>query len=224
VTEIVSHSGAPIGKYQIAGNPAINATIWKCFELIRSESIQRRFERLFRQHRDDEVQIMNTYRQLVVGGYLAERGLQLEAEPVVLGKTPDWVARNGQMQLLVEVFSHHGSQQVCRDIQHARVAYPDRENDRQRMFSSLLGKISKYKAPCRAKSLTLVVCVCIDFTSLYEPIEVLDDMTTGDGLLSASSELGGLLVYRHINGHHEFHYRGSPATPPNARLPQRIVW
>ena len=59
---------------QIAGNPSINAAIYRCFDYL-VEQDARLFVRKFREQVGDNEQVMHTFRELLVGGFLASQGV-----------------------------------------------------------------------------------------------------------------------------------------------------
>jgi hypothetical protein len=74
---------------QLAGNKEINVAIYRCFEHICEEDVQK-FVRKFRAQYHDEDQVMDTFRELILGAYLGSNGFRVRYEQSVGTRTPDW--------------------------------------------------------------------------------------------------------------------------------------
>ena len=79
---------------QIAGSKSVNAAIYRCFEFI-SETDARSFVKKFATQRHDNDQVMCAFRELILGAFLGSRGLTVESERPIEGKTPDWTIVEG---------------------------------------------------------------------------------------------------------------------------------
>jgi len=84
---------------QIAGNKSIDDTIYRCFGCICAED-ECKFVRKFRQQPHNEAQILHTYRELVLGAYLASNGLKVRYDYKVDTKTPDWAILDEKSRLM----------------------------------------------------------------------------------------------------------------------------
>ena len=58
---------------QIAGNKSVNETIYRCFGHICEKDVPK-FVKKFRSQLNDNTQVMHTFRELILGAYLASRG------------------------------------------------------------------------------------------------------------------------------------------------------
>jgi hypothetical protein len=74
---------------QISPAPRMNATIYRCFELIGDEDA-RKFVKKFAEQPHDGPQVMHTFRELVVGAHMVTQGLPARYDDKVDGKKPDW--------------------------------------------------------------------------------------------------------------------------------------
>ena len=94
---------------QIAGNKHINATIYHCFEYIRTED-QQKFLKKFQQQNHESDQIMHTFRELVLGAYLSSMGYRVRNEHVINDRTPDWTIMDADAEAItgiIELMSFH---------------------------------------------------------------------------------------------------------------------
>ena len=79
----------------IAPNESINASIYQCFEHVGDDNAQR-FMTKFKQQLFDDMQVMHTFRELIVGAFL--------------------VTDNGEPICIVEVTTHHPDQDTWDNI------------------------------------------------------------------------------------------------------------
>lgn len=101
---------------QIAGSSRVNAAIYRCFEFI-PESDAARFVRKFAEQPHDEDQVMHTFRELILGAFLGSRGLTVQSERPIAGKTPDWsVLCGGELQCVIELTDFHTDQSTEEDM------------------------------------------------------------------------------------------------------------
>lgn len=90
----------------LAGNNHINARIYQLFDDIDAEDVNA-FVRKFRREKGEHR--MHTFRELIVGSHLRKYGLDARYEQEVQGKTPDWVIRapDGDVLEIVDVVTLH---------------------------------------------------------------------------------------------------------------------
>ncbi len=100
---------------QIAGSQAINAGIYCYFEYI-SEKDAEKFVKKF-SSQDDE-QAMHTFRELVLGAYLASNGFRVKYECIDDPEHPDWCILDEASKLsgIVEVANFHIRRETENDI------------------------------------------------------------------------------------------------------------
>lgn len=93
---------------QIAGNRSINAMINRCFEHIHRADVPK-FVKKFRTQYSDDNQVMHTFRELVLGAYLASRGLNVRYDHKVDSKRPDWCILDqwSALRAIVELTNFH---------------------------------------------------------------------------------------------------------------------
>lgn len=201
----------------LADNPSVNATIWRCLDAIGSDVVQRRYVRLFKQNRSDNWQVMNLFRQLVIGGYLAESGYAVEPDPPLEGLTPDWLAR-GDSDFAIEVFTHYVDAPTRGRLESGSVALINDAHNLHRLHQSLSGKASKHRQAAETMGIGMVLAVCLDFSVMLEPQQVEESIRSPDGLFASDTGVSGVVVHQELSGRHEFLY----CADLNARRPARL--
>ena len=93
---------------RIAESSKTNDDIYEYFKHI-SEDDRRKFVKKFHEQPHDENQVMHTLRELILGAYLVSRGLNVEYDRKIDGKTPDWVILDdaGSLKGIVELVNFH---------------------------------------------------------------------------------------------------------------------
>lgn len=110
---------------QIAGNKSINAAIYTCMALI-DEKDHAKFLKAFRTQPHDGEQVMNTFRELIIGAFFARHGFRVIHDQKIDGKTPDWsfVGETPIPTGVVEVVNYHGGD-LYQCLQRKCIAYKD---------------------------------------------------------------------------------------------------
>lgn len=108
---------------QIAGNQSINATIYRCFEYV-SEEDARKFVKKFDNQLHDEVQVMHTFRELILGGYLRLNGLNARHDYRIDTETPDWCILSETLEVkgIIELTNFHVDKATGDEIERHRQA------------------------------------------------------------------------------------------------------
>jgi hypothetical protein len=71
---------------QMAGNKSVDAMIYRCFEYICEED-ERKLVKKFGEQPPDGPQVMHTFSELVLGGYLASAGSAWSSPPMLTWRT-----------------------------------------------------------------------------------------------------------------------------------------
>jgi hypothetical protein len=193
--------GSPMEqKYgRIAGNTSINAAIYTCFELL-AETDRLKFLKAFRDQPHDGEQVMNTFRELVMGAFLARHGLRVVYDHPIDGKTPDWTILNDipNPTGLVELVNYHGSD----------------------LYQCLQKKCVAYKRQVERHDFPYAIGL---FPHFFHPIdsEDLADCLLGDehGLFRLYPGVSGLLYFEEFAGRYYFHYRKNGFAERSLDLP-----
>ncbi len=82
---------------QLAENKKIDTAIYQCFEFICEED-ERKFVKKFRQQPHDQSQVLHSFRELILGAFLASNGFEVKHDYAIDNKTPDWsIFDNGDL-------------------------------------------------------------------------------------------------------------------------------
>lgn len=206
----------------IARNRHIDAAIRKCFTHLPSSATQK-FERKFAEQRSDDDQVMHTFRELIVGAYLASRGEKVEYEMPLAGKTPDWTLMNvvGSRKAILELTNFHAPR---REEAAMRVSlmrgeiYCDWQPDpTQRLYQAIQRKVDSYSPLVQGLGLPYLVAVYNDFLAAVEIEElqhVLFEAYEG-GIFRYSQVITGVVFFEEGSGVYRFRYFENPtATVP----------
>jgi len=214
---------------RIAGNTHINDRIYRCFEHIHEEDT-RRFLKQFRQQPSDSDQIMHTFRELILGEYLAFNGFEARHDYPIRGKTPDWsiISRTGAVECVVELTNLHVD--MATDIEMeaqlrskgmAWVWLPDSDD---RLYRCVWRKAQVYKALVEELQIAYVIAVFSDFKL---PVDWRDDLYPSlqnpkQGLFKLYPHISGVLHFEDTSQGYVFGYLANPDAPRTIRLPNGV--
>lgn len=202
----------------IAQNHHIDAAIVRCFEYLPA-AMARKFERKFKDQRSDNDLVMHTFRELLVGAYLANQGEKLEYEMGLGAKTPDWtlVDGNGRPIAILELTNFHApraEETAMRESQNRSEIYCDWQPDpTRRLYQAIQVKVDSYSQLVRDLGVAYVVAVYGDFLAaveIDELREVLYEAHDG-GIFRYSQAIAGVLFFEERSGTYGFQYLSNPA-------------
>jgi hypothetical protein len=206
---------------QIAESTRINQAIYDCFDLL-IEKEQKKFVKKFKEQPHSGIQVMHTFRELILGAYLSANGLIVENERNIDGKCPDWsiLDSSANITAVVEMVYHHIDNKTNDDILAQRGAgklafgYFPHSNDPGflRLYSHIQEKASKYKTLVAEIDVPYVVAVFMDFTAVIDVEETKDCLTSGDeSLFGLYPDLSGVLHFEEYNrGSYHFSFIENP--------------
>jgi hypothetical protein len=131
---------------QIAENRQIDASIYQCFEFIREED-ERKFIRKFRQQPPDQSQILHSFRELIVGAFLASNGFDIKHDNENDGQTPDWGILDNDLCLrgIVELVNFHPDKatedSIKRDTRDGNIWCDWVQPNNSRLYRCIQGKL-----------------------------------------------------------------------------------
>lgn len=189
----------------IAGNHWVNAMIHRCFDAIDDVDVEQHYLKLFKERRSNNGAVSDIYRELLIGGYLALNGLGPRLYRAIGGERqrPDWELPHHQT--VVEVFTLYAGADVLERLESGEFVHIDEERDLKRAGQKLADKARKYAALCASRALELCVAVCVEFSCILEPRQLIDDLSSG--ITTGGDHLAGLLVCRSLNAQREFMYK-----------------
>jgi hypothetical protein len=139
---------------QIAENTKIDKAIYDCFDFL-TEKEQKKFVKKFKKQPHDQIQVMHTFRELLLGAYLSANGLIVENDRKIGTKTPDWsiLDSTSNLMAIVEMVYHHIDRKtndvILAQLKAGKIiaAYWPNSNDpdHQRLYSHIEEKSRKYK-------------------------------------------------------------------------------
>ncbi len=222
-THMVLHETMTYG--QLTGNTSINETIYRCFEHI-SEDDARLFVRKFRDQLADNDQVMHTFRELLVGGFLGANGLNVANDRTLGGKTPDWsiLASDGHLSGVVELVNFHTSKAIEDEINECRAVgrvWVGRIGPHAaRLSDRIREKAAKYKRSVEQAKVPYVVSVFSEFTAGLDLEEVQRCLFDEEnGLFRLYPSVSGLLFFEERTGRYLFTYIASPCAAMEMLLP-----
>ncbi len=208
----------------LAGNKAINETIYRCFDVIRQADVPK-FLKKFKTINHDAPQVMHTFRELVAGAFLCLNGLNAKHDYEVDGKTPDWVIldEQGNLIAIVELINFHldrvTEKTVDDKMASGQTAWAWIDNT-SRLYQSIWKKSDTYEKIAIKNELPYVVAVFGEFTAgvdLDEVHEVLFE--EHGGLFSYCPALSGVLFFEESGGKYIFKYIKNPSASREIELP-----
>jgi hypothetical protein len=208
---------------RIAGGDRINGAIYRCFEHVTEEDA-RKFVKKFAEQPHGEPQVMHTFRELVVGAYMASQGLSVRHDPVVDGKTPDWCLQGREAEGLVELVNFHVDK-ATEELIHREI----RENGRavwwmgpstDRLYPRLWDKAVAYKEIVVRRGIPYVVAVFAGIELDIEPCEVEKCVSDPEsGLFGLYPSLSGVAFVIERSGVYIFTYYPNPGATHPFTLP-----
>ena len=201
---------------QIAGSKKISDAIYSCFQFLNEREAEK-FVRQFKKQPHDEGQVMHTFRELILGAYLAKYDFQMCHDYEIDSKTPDWsiLDENSQPQGIFELLNFHPdaetSTDIIRQIEEKKdvwgyVVKPNTD----RLYHKILEKASKYKPIVLKHNLPYVIAVFGEFTAVVKEYEINESLSGEIGLFEMYPELSGLLYFEESAGSYLFSYKPNP--------------
>lgn len=210
---------------QLAGNQSINATIYRCFEHICEEDA-RTFVKKFREQPHDKEQVMHTFRELILGAFLASNGFRVRYDQKVDGKTPDWIVSDdtSSIQGIVELINFHidrvTENVLKREMEVGRIWCDWVQPNNDRLYQRIWGKADIYEKLAKKHNVPYVVAVFGEFTAAVELEEVHQCLFEDHGgLFNLCSTLSGVLFFEESAGRYSFKYIKNPQVARKIDLP-----
>lgn len=200
---------------QIAGNIALNSMIYRCFEHIFEED-ERKFVKKFREQPPDGEQVMHTFRELVLGGYLGSNGLEVRHECAIGKKTPDWCifGETSTVACIVELINFHidkaTENQIEQQLQAGGIAWAwlNKEKSGNRLYDRICDKAEVYKTLVEEHEVPYVIAVFGEFRAAVDWNEELYPCLFDEefGVFGLHPEVSGLLHFEETSEGFLFKY------------------
>lgn len=204
----------------VTGFEVLDHTIRQCFAFL-SDSDRARFRRKFRQHQNNEEQTRHTLRELMLGGFLAKKGLTVEAERRIGRKTPDWcvLGEDNSVRAIIEMVNFHTDRdretEIRANLQEGKVYCIWGNDVTIRMYQELEEKALAYKDESISMGVPYVVSLYGDFLARFDHDDIRSCLLDGEApLFSRFTHVSGV-IYSADGGGFRFYFLGNP----NARHP-----
>jgi hypothetical protein len=210
---------------QIAKRQSINAKIYKCFEHLCEKDVLK-FVKKFREQPHDQEQVMHTFRELILGAFLASNGFNVRYDHRVDGKTPDWCLLDNTSSLLgiIELINFHIDRVTetaqKRKLEAGRIWVGWMQPNNARLYQRIREKADIYDGLVKKHKAAYVVSVFGEFTACVE-IEELHQCLFEDhgGIFKLCPILSGVLFFEESDGQYSFKYIRSPKPAIEIDLP-----
>jgi len=204
---------------QLAENPNINSSIYRCFEYI-CEKDQRKFVKKFKEQPHNLNQIMHTFRELILGAFLSSKSFTVRHDYSIEGKTPDWCILNNKSSVIgiVELVNFHLDKNTENDIKRqikvkklACYWRDEKINNVERLYNCIGDKADKYKSLVKKLCIPYVVAIFADFLAAVDFEEVKSCLFKKEkGLFSIYPEMSGTLFFYDRARVYFFKYASNP--------------
>jgi hypothetical protein len=201
---------------QIAESKRINDFIYHCFQHLKDSEAEK-FVSEFKKQPHDKIQVMHTFRELILGAYLSQIGLLMCHNYDIDSKTPDWCSLddNSNPQCIIELVNFHPDAETSADIvtqiQEKGIWCNFVKPNTMRLYNVIWEKVSKYKSLATKNKLPYVVSVFGELTATIDQEEIdqcLFDKETG--LFEWYPEVSGLIYFEESSGVYFFVYKPNP--------------
>jgi hypothetical protein len=228
--KIRSDLGESMKYGQIAEGKRINEFIYLCFQYL-NDSENEKFVREFKQQPHNQIQIMHTFRELVLGAFLSQNRFLVSHNHEIDSKTPDWCILDDHAcpQSIIELVNFHPDAETSADIVrqiHERGIWSNFiKPNTKRLYEAIREKIIKYRSLATKHTIPYVVSVFGDFAAVVEQDEIDECLFDSDtGLFKLYPEVSGVLYFEESSGVYFFSYKPNPFASfpmsiPNGRFP-----
>jgi len=203
----------------LSPNTRLNSMIHLCFEYISMEDKQR-FVLEFRRLSPASSQILHTFRELVLGAYLASTGIAVRYQSRIEGRTPDWsLLKDGRLAGYVDLINFHIDRktetQIEEQHQARRVAAYWRDENKDnaaRLYQALQKKAQHYSQLAAVTGLPWAIALFPEFLSAVDfADDVLPSLVNPDsGIFPSYPSVSGLLYFEEASGTYFFNYTPNP--------------
>lgn len=162
-----------------------------------SEKNQNAFRKKFSEQSEDNHQAMHTFRELLVGVFMAQQRYTPSYEPKIDGLTPDWHFQDdGRGDFIADVVNFHVEQKIEAQIDctlaQGNVWSGKIPNQSQRLYSSLWNKAGKYKNLAAEKNVPYVVFIFGWMNAVVESSQIEQCLLHAEGLFRDYPTLSGV--------------------------------
>jgi hypothetical protein len=218
---------------QIAPSKNTDHAIYCCFEHLCNKDRQR-FVGKFRDQPPTSEQIMDTFRELILGAYLISRGFQARYEHSVDGETPDWCILNSGRAVIaiIEVTTFHidavTESDIAKQMQTGGMSVYWRDGNRnniERLYHCILSKMQKYRRLTEKLGVPYIVGIFPDRKTAVELEEVRARCLYAEnsGLFELCPHVSGVLCSEQYDQAYSFEYERSPHALRTFDIPNGVL-
>jgi hypothetical protein len=169
---------------------------------------------------------MHTYRELILGAYLASYGFRVRYGQQVGGKTPDWCILDeaSALQAIVELVNLHVDKEtevaMDRELAAGGVWCGLIRPSDKRLYDRIATKAAKYKELCAERTIPFAIALFTQFTMPLSLEEVLTSLLGEEpNAFSEYPEVSGVLFFRDSCGKYHFDWVPNPRALRPMALP-----
>lgn len=159
----------------------------------------------------------HTYRELLLGVHLRQRGANFRYEQVIGGKTPDWSLHGDGAQLLevIDVLTLHQrndkEQEILASIRSSNSWAGWISIPLDHIYRKLSDKAGQYAELVRKARVPYVLGVFGEFVASLSPEEIQHVLyVQHDGWFKTAPEVSGVIYFRERSFNFEFNYFSNP--------------
>lgn len=209
---------------QMGGNKKFSDAIYHCFHYIDEPEV-RKFVRKFKDQPHDNVQVVHTYRELILGAFLNKNGFHVQYDHEIEMKTPDWccIDDSSRLQCIVELASFHPDAATSLDIvcqvQEKGTWSNFVKPNTIRLYKAIEKKFFMYKALANKHNVPYIVAIFSEFAAVKQ--EELDECLFGPevGLFERYPEVSGFIFFEESSRSYLFVYKPNPYAVRAMSLP-----
>jgi hypothetical protein len=207
-------------------NQNIDSKIKECFEYLSRDDVCK-FSKKFNEQPHGGEQVMHTFKELILGAFLASNGLSARYDYRINGKTPDWCILGHKLSILgiIELINFH-IDKATENSMDCKLAknmiwcdWVKPNNDR--LFQKITEKADRYDEIINRRKLPYVVSITGNIKACLE-IEEIHECLFMDhgGLFNLRTGLSGVLFFEEsYGGRYTFKYIRNPNASVEIDLP-----
>ena len=169
---------------------------------------------------------MHTFRELVLGAYLASSGLNVRYEYRVGTHTPDWCVldESSSLKAIVELTNFHldkvTEDDITAKLQTTGIGLQWQAPNDDRLYHAIQRKADKYKAVAESFSVPYAVAVFGEFNAAVNLDELNQCLFHREtGLFGLYPVVAGVLFFEGQSGRYSFKYIPNPNALRRVRIP-----
>jgi len=200
---------------ELTPHKSINNYIYACLDVINIDD-HKKIVKKFQDKKMNLDQLMNLFRELLVGAYLQTKQLNVRYDKKLQSKTPDWAIydENNNLAGIVEVATFNIDMTSLNHIKEqletrGRVVYWQGENkdNHLRIQQSIETKTTKYKELTDILKVPYIVSIFISFEIEFDDDEIEEILyNKSSGIFTHHKNISGVLIFSDNQNVYKFKY------------------